>query len=181
MRIPGGSPKKRREFVRDIVSQCMSSRVSRTNRGALYQAYYDSGSSDPSTPAMFNKTFASIDDLESLLYSPVSLRFHIGDPDMPNVVNEAKGRAAAAKIRQLMRQCDADSMISQAVNSGLLKGLGIIKQGYKGGGFKPELVAPEDFGVYRENYAKLDQDMEAFNHSMLITTHQFARLVAGRP
>ena len=178
MRIPR---KDLKGFVRDVTNQCLSSRENRTNRGQLFESYYSAGSSDPSNPAMYNKTFASIDDLESLLYSPVSLRFHIGDPDIPNVVNEAKGRAAAARIRQHCRQSDADSMISQAVNSGLVKGIGIIKMLYKGGGFKPTLIPPEEFGVMRENYTKLDLDMEAFAHTMRITQHQFLRLIAGRP
>ena len=178
MRIP---KKDLRTFVRGVTNQCLSSRENRTNRGQLFESYYSAGSSDPSNPAMYNKTFASIDDLESLLYSPVSLRFHIGDPDIPNVVNEAKGRAAAARIRQHCRQCDANSMISQAVNSGLVKGIGIIKMLYKRGHFVPTLVPPEEFGVMRENYTRLDSDMEAFAHTMRITQHQFLRLIAGRP
>lgn len=177
MRIPRGKTLK---FVREIVGQCMSSRTNRTNRGLLFDSYYGQGSSDPSTPAMFNKTFASIDDLESLLYSPVSLRFHIGDPDFPNVVNEAKGRAAAARIRTTCEQDDSDSLLSQAVNSGLVKGIGIVKTLFKRGEFSDSLVFPEQFGVLRENHCKLDQDMEAFNHSMLITKYQFDRMVARR-
>ena len=178
MRIPRRDLAK---FVREITDQCFSSRTSRTNRGALYDSYYSAGSSDASNPAMYNKTFASIDDLESLLYSPVSLRFHIGDADMPNVVNEAKGRAAASKIRQFCRQSDADSLLSQAVNSGLVKGIGLTKTLYKGGEFSPHLVEPENFGVLRENHTKLNSDMEAFSESMLITTYQFERLIKGRP
>ena len=129
---------------------------------------------------MYNKTFASIDDLESLLYSPVSLRFHIGDPDIPNVVNIAKGRAAAARVRQHCRQCDVDSMISQAVSSGLVKGIGIIKTLYKRKAFHPTLIAPEEFGVMRENYTKLDSDMEAFGSYMLDMSraHDAKKLVA---
>lgn len=178
MRIPR---KDLKQFVRGLTNQCLSSRDNRANRGQLFQSYYSSGSSDPSNPAMYNKTFASIDDLESLLYSPVSLRFHIGDPDIPNVVNEAKGRAAAARIRQHCRQSDADSMISQAVCSGLVEGIGIIKMLYKRGAFLPTLVPPTEFGVYRENHTKLDPDMEAFVHTTQITQHQFLRLIAGRP
>lgn len=178
MRIPR---KNLQEFVRGVTNQCLSSRENRTNRGQLFESYYSAGSSDPSNPAMFNKVFESIDDLESLLYSPVSLRFHIGDADIPNVVNIAKNRAAAARVRQHCRQSDADSMISQAVCSGLVKGLGIIKTLYKRGEFKPSLVMPERFGVYRENHTKLDPDMEAFAETMTITQHQFLRLIAGRP
>ena len=178
MRIPRRHLDK---FVREITDQCMSSRTSRTQRGMLFETYYSAGSSDPASPAMYNKTFASIDDLESLLYSPVALKFHLGDADLPNVVNEAKGRAAAAKIRQFCRQSDADSIISQAVNAGLVRGMGLVKMLYKRGEFHASLVPPEDFGVLRENHGKLDPDMEAFTHSMMITPHQFLRLIAGRP
>ena len=157
----------------------MSSRVDRANRGTFFNNFATLGSSDPNMPAMYNKTYSSLDDLESLLFSPISLRFHIGDPDVPNILNEAKGRAAAAKLRQILRQADADSLIPMAVKSGLVKGLGITKQLYKDK-HAVHLVEPEDFGVWRENHNKLDRDMEAFCHSMLITKHQFNRLIEGR-
>lgn len=172
--------KRLKQFVRDVANQCMSSRVNRTNRGVFYQNYVDTGSADPAVPAVYNKLFASIDDIESLLFSPVSLRFHIGDPDIPNIVNEAKGRAAAARIRNFYRQCDADSMLSQAVNCGLIKGAGIIKQGFAHKQMATWLVQPEDFGVLRENHPKLDENMGAFTHSMLITQSQFESLIHGR-
>ncbi len=72
-------------------------------------------------------------------------------------------------------------MISQAVCSGLVEGIGIIKMLYKRGAFLPTLVPPTEFGVYRENHTKLDPDMEAFVHTTQITQHQFLRLIAGRP
>jgi hypothetical protein len=180
MRIPRDA-KRLTEFVSETSSQCMSSRQARMNRGIFYQNYVDTGSADPSTPAMYNKLWVSLDDLESLLFSPVSLRFRIGDPDYPSVINEAKGRAAAAHIRNQYRRCDADSMLSQAVNIGLIRGKGIVKQSFAGGRMATWLVQPEDFGVLRENYDKLDENMGAFAHSMLITRDQFAALVRDHP
>jgi hypothetical protein len=108
------------------------------------------------------------------------LRVHISDTDIPNIVNEAKGRSAAARIRQYCRQADADSLISQAVGSSLVKGVGITKQLWKGK-FGAHLVKPENFGVFRENHTALDQDMEAFTQSMLITKYQADRLIHGKP
>lgn len=179
MRIPRS--KRLTQFVRETASACLSSRKDRMNRGFFYQNYVDTGSADPANPAMYNKLFVSLDDLESLLFSPVSLRFHIGDPDIPNIVNEAKGRAAAARLRNFYRRCDADSMLSQAVNCGLTKGKGIIKQSFNKAEMATWLVQPEDFGVLRENYTKLDENMGAFAHPMLITLDQYAHLVAGKP
>ena len=106
-------PRRKLEgFVRDIVNQCFSSRQERTNRGQFFQNYFTTGAADPANAAMFNKVYASIDDLESLLFSPVSLRFKIADPDNPNVLNEAKGRAGASRIRHHARKSDTDTMIS---------------------------------------------------------------------
>jgi hypothetical protein len=172
--------KKLTQFVRDVSTHCMASRANRTNRGVFYQNYVDTGSADPATPAVYNKLFASLDDIESLLFSPVSLRFHIGDPDIPNVVNEAKGKAAAARIRNFYRQCDADTMLSQAVSCGLVKGVGIIKQNFIDKRLMTWFVEPEDFGVLNESHQKLDDAMGAFSHSMMITQSQFESLIYGR-
>jgi hypothetical protein len=179
MQIP--KSKSLAQFVSDTVGQCMSSRQARTNRYTFYQNYVDTGSADPASPAMFNKLFISLDDLESLLFSPVSLRFHIGDHDYPNVINEAKGRAAAARIRNFYRKSDTDSLLSQAVNCGLIKGKGIIKQAFVDKQMESSLIQPENFGVLRENHCKLDQHMGAFAHSMLITRSQFYALVQHHP
>ena len=168
-------------FARNIADVCMSSRQARQNRGAFYESYATAGSADASAPAMFNKTYAALDDLESLLFSPVSLRFAISDSEIPNVVNEAKGRAAASRIRNICRQIDADSLISQAVGISLRKGIGIVKAGAVNREFKCELVQPENFGVLHENHTRLDPDMEAFTHRMLINPTQFRNLVKGRP
>ena len=177
MRIP---LRNTAQFVREVANQCNSTRQERVNRGRMFEAYATTGSSDEANPAAFNKIFSSLDDLESLLFSPVSLKFHIADADIPNIVNEAKGRAAAARIRQLCRQADADSLLSQAVGASLRKGLGLTKQLHKGK-LSAHLVQPENFGVMRENHNALDQDMEAFCHTMLITKYQADRLVQGRP
>ena len=168
------------QFVREIANQCLSTRTDRVNRGKIFESYVSTGSADESNPSIYNKIFASLDDLESLLFSPVSLRFHITDPDIPNIVNEAKGRATALHIRTMCRQADADSLISRAVGSSLVKGIGITKSHHKGR-FGVNLVKPENFGVFRENHGTLDQDMEAFCHVMLITKYQADRLIRGRP
>ena len=168
-------------FARNLANICMSSRPSRQNRGTFFESYATSGSADASAPAMFNKTYAALDDLESLLFSPVSLRFAITDPDLPNIVNESKHRVAAARIRKYCRQTDSDSLISQAVGIALRKGLGITKTGVVNKEFSCQLVQPENFGVLHENHCKLDADMEAFTHRMLITPAQFRNLIKGRP
>src|SRR6516162_7456283 len=179
MRIPTRN-KSLLRFAREVIDECLISQTERINRGAMFTGYALTGSENPSDAAMFNKTYAYLDDLESLLYSPVSLRFNINDPDLPNVISEAKGRSAAAKLRQFARRSDTDTMISEAVWWSLVKGKTMIKLLWKGEGYWPELVQPESFGVFKENYDRLDENMEAFVHSQLITPYQFRRMVFDR-
>src|SRR5437899_13104237 len=98
MKIPRSGLEK---FVRQIADECLVSQMDRAQRGTFYKNWAMYGAEQPQDAAMFNKTFSYLDDLESLLYSPISLRFHIGDADLPNVLTEAKGRAAAAKLRAM--------------------------------------------------------------------------------
>ena len=167
------------QFVREITDQCFSSRSNRVNQNAFFQTYFESGSDDPTNPAMFNKIYASCDDLESLLYSPISLRFTMSDSDNPNMLNKMKHRVASARIRNACRRAEIDTMISQAVSTAIVKGKGLIKILVKGEEkeLNSTLIEPEDFGVLRENYTMLDKDMEAFSHRTMITIWQFERIL----
>lgn len=169
------------QFVRQVANDCTASRPDRINRGNYYKSYAFYGADQPSNVALFNKTFAYLDDLESLLYSPISLQFGIRDLELPNMVTEAKGRAAASRLRQQFRASHTDTMISEAIYWSLVKGKSLIKQSWKRGGFAPDLVQPEALGVLHENHTRLDIDMEAFVHSTPITPYQFDRLISNNP
>lgn len=173
--------RKLTEFVTGLSEQCFSSRKTRINRGIAFNNYFEVGSSDPTVPSLFNKIYESLDNVESLLYSPVSLRFLIGDHDDPSLLSKAKGKRAAARLRKYAEQSDTDTMISAAVRMSLKKGKGFIKQLWRKEGFRPCLVSPDDFGVWRENVTSLDTEMECFAHRMLISPWEFARLVDGHP
>lgn len=178
MRIPRS---KLERFVREIADECLSSQRLRMQRGEFYKNYYLSGSQNGDEAAIYNKTFTYIDDLESLLYSPVSLRFQIGDPDVPNLLNKTKNQAASTNLRNLARKSDIDSLMSSAVTWSLVKGSSFTKIMYKGSGHHGELVQPEAMGVLRENHDALDASMEAFVHRMYITTYEFNRMVENHP
>jgi len=168
-------------FARDLRDQCNVSRVDRINQNAMMTNYALCGGEDSQRTALYNKTYAYLDDLASLLYSPVSLRFHIGDPDVPNILMNAKGRAAASKLRSIARKSDTDTRISEATWWGLVKGKALLKSAYKRDAFHSSLVQPENFGVRHENHNALDEDMEAFCHNMFISMEQFARMIWDRP
>jgi len=172
--------KKLGKFARELIEQCNISRTDRTNRNEMMTNYALCGGEDSQRSALYNKTYSYLDDLQSLLYSPVSLRYHIGDPDTPNILEEAKGRAASAKLRGVARKSDADTMISEAVWWSLVKGKAFIKSGFLRGEFTANLIQPENFGVRHENHRALDEDMEAFTHTTFISMEQFARMIWDR-
>jgi hypothetical protein len=165
------------KFVREIADQCLISQKERIERGGNFKNYWLFGSENVAEPAMYNKIWAYIDDLDSLLYSPLSLRYRIGDPDIPNIVNDAKGKAASAKMRSLARASDTDTKMSAAVCASLVKGKSFMKTGHRRRQFDTHVIQPECIGVMHETHGCLDEDMEAFTHSMLITPYQFARLI----
>jgi hypothetical protein len=175
-------PKKHLEkFAAELVNECLVSRETRVNRYMAYKNTYLLGSENPDQAAIYNKTYIYIDDLESLLYSPVSLRFHIGGYATPTVLETAKYRAASNDLHQQIRQSNLDTMISEAVEWSLVKGKSFIKTLWGSAGLSPHLVQPENFGVLQENRTKLDKDMEAFVHTTYITPYQFRRIIWNHP
>lgn len=178
MKIPTA---KIERFVAEMVRECLVSRTARINRNLAFKNVFLLGSDNPEQAAVFNKTYAYIDDLESLLYSPVSLRFHIGEYDTPTSLETAKFRIASSYLHSYVRNSHLDTMISDAVQWGLVKGKTFVKTLWGANGLSPHLVQPEMMGVLQENRQRLDRDMEAFVHSTYITPYQFRRLIWNHP
>jgi hypothetical protein len=178
MRIPKS---KLENFVSELTDECLISRDTRVSRYLAYKNLFLLGSENPDNAAIYNKTYTYIDDLESLLYSPLSLRFHIGEYSTPTVLETAKFRVASSHMHQQIRQSNVDTMISEAVSWSLVKGKAFIKTLWGAGGLSPHLIQPENFGVLQENRTKLDKDMEAFVHTTYITPYQFRRIIWNHP
>lgn len=175
-------PKSKTErFVSELTKECLVSRQSRLQRYLAYKNQFMLGAESAENAAIFNKTFAYIDDLESLLYSPVSLRFHIGEYDTPTPLETAKFRVASSHLHSQIRSSHLDTLISDAVQWSLVKGKAFIKMLWGPDGLSPHLIQPESMGVLQENRMRIDKDMEAFVHSTYITPYQFRRLIWGHP
>ena len=174
MRIPKRNLER---FVREVANECLVSQTDRSTKYDSFKSYYLFGADNPTEAAIYNKTFAYLDDLTSLLYSPISLRFKVSNDTLPNLVEESKGRATANFLRSGARASNTDTRISEAVEWSLVKGKTFIKAGYKRGQFTSDLIQPDSFGVLRENHDQLDEDMEAFCHTMWITPYQFDRMI----
>ena len=178
MRIPSS---KLESFVSELVSACLVSREKRLNQYLAFKNIFLLGAENPDDAAIYNKTYAYIDDLESLLYSPVSLRLHVGEYDTPNQLDLAKFRVATSHLSSQVRSSSLDTMISDAVQWSLVKGKSFVKLLWDSHGMRPLFIQPEFMGVLQENRSRLDRDMEAFVHSTYITPYQFQRLIWNHP
>lgn len=176
MKIPSTNVAK---WAGEVISQCSSSRDERVNRGAVYRNMYLTGS-DQGDPAVYNKTFAYIDNLSSYLYSPVELRFGIEKYGSSTAADRAKASAAASELHRYLRQSSVDELIEEVVIWALVKGKAFIKMLWTAQGFEPHLIQPEMMGVLREDIASLDEQ-EAFFQSTYLTPDRFAQLIENHP
>lgn len=172
MKIPSKDIAK---WASNIIDKCYASRDERVQRGAMYRNVYLTGDEN-GDPAVYNKTFAYIDNLSSYLYSPVELRFGIEKYGSSTAADRAKASAASSELHRYLRQSNVDMMIEEAVIWSLVKGKTFIKMLWSEDGYEPHLVQPECFGVLREDLTSLD-DQEAFVHSTYLTPSAFAQLI----
>lgn len=162
-------------WAAEVIQQCSSSQKDRIQRGALYRNLYLTGSETGDT-AVYNKTFAYMDNLSAYLYSPVELRFGIEKYGSSTPADRAKSQAASSELHRHIRQGEVDTQIEETVIWSLVKGKTFIKLLWGEDGFEPAVVQPEMMGVLREDLPTLDEQ-EAFFHSVFLTPDRFAQMI----
>jgi hypothetical protein len=168
-------------WARDIISQCSASLHDRQERYARLRNLYLTGDENADA-AIFNKTFAYIENVSSYIYSPVELRGTINLPRrFSNPVNRAKCATAADELNERVRDADLDTKIETAVLWALVKGKTFIKTLWADDNFDPYVVQPNYMGVLNESHDCLDSKMEAFFHRIPISKSQFDDRIAGHP
>lgn len=166
-------------YSKDLIQSCLASQEARIERGAKYRNVFLTGD-DNGDPQTYPYTYSFIDNLSSLLYSPVELRLRI-EQDGPSDPNErAKFYTASSTLHRYMRRGGVDTEIEDAVTWSLVKGKSFVKLLWSKEGFEPYIVQPETFGVLREDIDSLDRQ-DAFVHSSYFTRDRFAQLVQHNP
>lgn len=166
-------------YARDLIQQCMASQEARIQRGATYRNVFLTGDEN-GDPQTYPYTYSFIDNLSSLLYSPVELRLRI-EQDGPSSPNErAKFAAASSTLHRYMRRGGVDTEIEDAVTWSLVKGKSFVKLLWSKEGFEPYIVQPETLGVLREDIDSLDRQ-DAFVHRSYFTRDRFAQIIQNNP
>lgn len=174
MRVPGKDVGK---FAQRIYDQCMVSRNQRAERGQTYKNIYLTGDESGTDPAVYNNTFAFLDNLSSYLYSPVELRFMIDQYGMATNLERAKMKCASSELHKYIRRGNIDTQIESAVTWALVKGKTFIKLRWTADGFEGDVIQPELMGVLQENFDSLEKQ-EAFCHTTFLTPDRLWQILA---
>lgn len=162
-------------YAKDCIQQCLSSQEQRIQRGAMYRNVFLTGNEN-GDPQTYPYTYSFIDNLSSLLYSPVELRLRIEQDGASSPTERAKFSAASSTLHRYMRRGGVDTEIEDAVTWSLVKGKALVKLLWSKQGFEPYIVQPETFGVLREDIDSLDRQ-DAFVHCSYFTRDRFAQLI----
>lgn len=167
------------EFAADLISQCSVSMKRRMEAYQAYTAMYRTGSAD-GTAQIYKKTYAYIESISSLLYSPAELLFAVTPHGKAGPRDRALGKAAASGLNEEVRQSGVDTACEDAVTGSLIKGKMILQLLWSGGHFEPHLIQPEMFGVREENLDTL-AEQKAFFHRSYITLDKFDEKIRNHP
>ena len=175
MHVPKGN-KDLIDFCRNTIAECVYSQDERAQIGQLCQNYYDYGT-DSNKASLYNRTAIHVDRLGSYLFAPAEVRYTItfdatdGEPWL------ARASAAAKYLSREYRRADADVLFTHGVKMGLIKGASIFKHNYSPFDkcLDPVLVAPEFFGVAREDLDRV-VDQPALCHTQWLSKSQLLAL-----
>lgn len=167
------------DWAAELTSACQTSLETRRQRGATFRNLYLMGSED-AQPQTYRKTYAYIQTLSAMLYSPSELRFLLSPYGPAGPRDRAMGRAAASQLHQHIRSGRVDTIAEDSVEWALVKGKTFVQLEWSRNGLQPYMVQPETMGVLRDDLTSLDQQ-DAFVHSTWLTEARFADLIAQHP
>lgn len=160
-------------FAADLLEKCSVSRSERLQRGTLLKNLFLTGNED-GNPAIYNHTYAFIDNLSSYLYSPVELRFNIDFYGSSNPVERAKMRSATSEFHKHFRRSNIDTKLEEGVTWSLVKGKTFQKLKWTDDGLGGDLLQPEVMSVLEENLINLNEQ-DAFVQSTFISADRLYR------
>ena len=163
-----------KEWVRELVDECLVSRETRRDQMKMWTSYYYNGSVDEGQAA-YNRVFSHIDRLASFLYSPTETRYILeGDaaegPDVHDLL-----QAGNRRFNREISRSNTDVAFYDALVWSLVKGSAFVKQIWGDEEMlEPHVVQPERMGVLREDITELDRQ-EAFVETCWLTKSAFKR------
>jgi len=192
MRIPTNE-KELIPFVKDIISECATSRSSRLTSYRKYKSLYYTGTTVQGQRVIYNRCYSHIHRLSSYLFSPADVRFGIKYENVYDPSWFAKAERASKALTFETHTSNIDETFAEAVDNSLIDGKAFVKLKAlmkKGeGSLKDEeifsdlegsVIQAKYMGVLREDIAELDRQ-EAFTYTTWITPSMLRIQLANHP
>lgn len=169
------------DFAQELIDDCNVSRSQRISNNQLWKSLYFNGSANnESDAAIYNKTYAYIDEQHSMLYSPSDVKFNIVFDHTSGAEYISRAKTASSFLNRRFADGDCDTAAGTAILWGLIKGCAFVKQLWGPDGLDPYVIQPEYIGVLNETINGLDRQ-EAFVHTTFLSPAQVRRQVAEHP
>ena len=90
-------------WAAELIRACTPDIEERIQRGALYRNLYLTGDEN-GNPATYPKTFAHVETLAAMLFSPLELHYSIKFNGGGNLTQRAMGRVASSELHEMLSE-----------------------------------------------------------------------------
>ena len=131
-------------WAAELIRACTPDIEERIQRGALYRNLYLTGDEN-GNPATYPKTFAHVETLAAMLFSPLELHYSIKFNGGGNLTQRAMGRVASSELHEMLSEAGVYEKAKGATKWGLVKGTATVKLNWEDDGFAPYLSSPSSW------------------------------------
>ena len=178
MRIPNKAD-DREQFYLDLIQKCLVSLEERKGDYSSLRSQYLFGTGPEESPAIFNKIYPHIDQLNSFLYSAETTRFTINLGAAVSELENMKVPRATMALNNEWLNSNADQVFSSALTWSLVYNTTFIKLIVQNG-IHPYMIEPGSVGVLREDTPYTDRQ-EAIVQTYYITKSELYHRLYNHP
>ena len=178
MRIPNKAD-DREQFYLDLIQKCLVSLEERKGDYSSLRSQYLFGTGPEESPAIFNKIYPHIDQLNSFLYSAETTRFTISLGAAVSELENMKVPRATMALNNEWLNSNADQVFSSALTWSLVYNTTFIKLIVQNG-IHPYMIEPGSVGVLREDTPYTDRQ-EAIVQTYYITKSELYHRLYNHP
>jgi len=180
MKIPQ-EESERINFYNKLIENCFESREERKGFYATMRMMYLFGSEiGILKDGQINKIFPAIDLLSSFLYAQETTRFAISWGKSTDKIMNKYSAAVNDAVNDEWLNSNADFIANEATKWGLVYNSMIVKMVVRAPEVHAHLIAPQNFGVLREDLPSLDRQ-EAVCVRYIITKTELETQLEGHP
>ena len=172
---------KRLDFFFETLRKCLVSRDQRRDQCKMLRSYYLYGCGVTDDPnSTYNKIYAHIDQLTSLMFSAETTRFYVSPSITESDIELHKSPVMSQALLEDWHETNGDVIFGLALKWAFVHNSSFIKSRWADGELQQFPVYQYDVGVLREDVQGLDRQ-EAVVHCYYISKHQLENELKEHP